>query len=266
MSIADRTWIIRAGLGVAVKAGVAIGPAACGFSPAGGGGDDAAPTTDAAGDDGGVPTSDASDRGLFCDRDDPDLRLCMTFEEGAMDEAGAGVVVDVMQGLTFGPGPVGAAVQLTAASAIHVAETPALDLTTAMTMEGFGFVAATPTSRAGFMDNNGQWGMWIGNNLRPYCTLTGSTVSGPTIALDTWTHIACVFDSTTFRIYVDGVLFGMVNRTAAASTAGLDGANIGQDCTPTGAGDPLTGGLDEVRIWASARTDEQIAAAAQREQ
>jgi hypothetical protein len=42
--------------------------------------------------------------------------------------------------------------------------------------------------------------MWLGSNMRPYCTLIGSTVSGPTIAVDTWTHVACVFDSVSFRM------------------------------------------------------------------
>lgn len=239
------------------------GLVACGFSPSGGGGTDG-PTgdgqpTDA--DDGDAPTRP------FCDRDNPDLRLCMTFEESAMDEAGAGIVVDVMKNLGFGPGKVGSAVQLSSTSAIHVAETAALDVTTALTMETFAFVAQVPTSRAGFVDNNGQWGMWLGSNMRPYCTMSGSTVSGPTIAAGTWTHIACVFDNLTYRIYVDGALFGTVNRQVPAPTTGADGLSVGQDCTTGGgAGDPLTGAMDEVRIWASARSEAQIAAAAARTQ
>jgi hypothetical protein len=181
-----------------------------------------------------------------------------------MDEAGAGVVVDETDNLGFGPGRVGAAVQLSSTSSIHVAETPALDVTTAFTMEAFVYVAQFPFNRAGIMDNNAQWGMWLGSNMRPYCTIGGTTVSGPTIASGAWTHIACVFDGLTYRIYVDGALFGTVNRQVPASTAGLDGMNIGQDCTPSGPGDPLTGAMDEVRIWASARGDAQIAAAAAR--
>lgn len=183
-----------------------------------------------------------------------------------MDEAGAGVVIDTMTDLGFGPGKIGSAVQLTSTSVIHASETPALDVTNALTMEAFGFVTQVPTTRAGFMDNNGQYGMWLGSNMRPYCTMSGSTVSGPTIAMATWTHVACVFDSLTFRIYVDGVLFGQVNRQVPASTTGADGLNVGQDCTSSGAGDPLTGAMDEVRLWASARSDAQIAAAATRTQ
>lgn len=262
MSIAGRTTFIRAGLGVAVKAAAAVGLVACGFSPSGDGSIDGPP-----GD--GQPTTDADDgdapAGLFCDRDNPDLRLCMTFEESAIDEAGAGVVIDVMDNLGFGPGKVGSAVQLTSTSAIHAAESAALDVTTALTMEAFVNVVQVPVSRAGFIDNNGQWGMWLGNNMRPYCTMSGSTVSGPTILTGTWTHVACVFDNLTYRIYVDGALFGTVNRQVPAPTTGTDGLSVGQDCTAGGgAGDPLTGAMDEVRIWASARSDAQIAAAATR--
>lgn len=239
---------------------------ACGFSPSGDGagdgdgggtGSDAQATIDAAEDDGAQARP-------FCDRENPDLRLCMTFEESAMDESGSGIVVDTMEDLGFGPGKVGAAVQLTASSAIHVTESTALDVTTALTMEAFVFVAQMPANRAGIMDNNGQWGMWVGSNMRPYCTMSGSTVSGPTIATGQWTHIACTFDNLTFRIYVDGALFGTVNRQVPAPTTGVDGMNLGQDCTPAGADDPLSGALDEVRIWASPRNDAQIAAAATR--
>ncbi|MBZ0233878.1 MAG: LamG domain-containing protein [Deltaproteobacteria bacterium] len=261
MITAERTRIIRAGLGGAVKATLALGLVACGFSPAGGSGD----LPDAAPGDAPLTTIDADEPPrAFCDREDPDLRLCLTFEQGAADEAGAGAVVDRAANLGFGPGRVGGAVQLSSSSDLHVAETPALDVTTALTMEAFVLVAEAPANRAGIMDNNGQWGMWIGSNMRPYCTLVGSTVSGPTIAAATWTHVACVFDGQTYRIYVDGALFGTVNRQVPASTAGLDGVNVGQDCTPTGANDPLTGGLDEVRVWASARSDAQLAAAAAR--
>lgn len=232
--------------------------AACGFSPSGGDGDG----------DGGIDARlDATDAStvevLFCDRDDPDLRLCMTFDESAMDESGAGVTI-TSSDVGFGPGKVGGAVQLSASSVIHADETPALDVTTALTMEAFVYVSQWPVNRSGIMDNNGQWGMWLGNNMRPYCTMSGSTVSGPTIADARWSHIACVFDGLTYRIYVDGALFGTVNRQVPASTAGADGMNIGQDCTSAGAADPLHGGLDEVRIWASPRTSEQIAAAAAR--
>jgi len=262
---AERTRIIRAGLGVAVKATLALGLATCGFSPAGGGGGDDDPDADVAVDAPAGIDADVTAR-PFCDREDPDLRLCLTFEEGAIDEAGAGVVVDRAANLGFGPGRVGAAVQLSSTSDLHAAESPALDVTTALTMEAFVLVAETPGNRAGIMDNNGQWGMWLGSNMRPYCTLSGSTVSGPTIAMNTWTHVACVFDSLTFRIHVDGALFGTVNRQVPAPTTGLDGVNVGQDCTPAGANDPLTGAMDEVRVWASARSDDQLAAAAARTQ
>ncbi len=265
MITAERTRIIRAGLGVAVKATLALGLATCGFSPAGGGGGDDDPDADVAVDAPAGIDADVTAR-PFCDREDPDLRLCLTFEEGAIDEAGAGVVVDRAANLGFGPGRVGAAVQLSSTSDLHAAESPALDVTTALTMEAFVLVAETPGNRAGIMDNNGQWGMWLGSNMRPYCTLSGSTVSGPTIAMNTWTHVACVFDSLTFRIHVDGALFGTVNRQVPAPTTGLDGVNVGQDCTPAGANDPLTGAMDEVRVWASARSDDQLAAAAARTQ
>jgi hypothetical protein len=257
-----RTPNIRAGLPAAVKAAVTLGlagAAGCGFSPRG------------AAEDGGVDGSsgdggdgDAASARPFCDRDDPDLRLCVTFTEGGViDESSTGITFTTAD-LGFGPGRVDDAVQLKRSSVIHAAETPALDVTTALTMEAFVFPATVPSPRAGVIDNNNQWGMWIDANMRAYCTMSGSTVSGPTIAVGAWTHLACVFDGLTFRIYSDGVYFGTVNRQVPAPITGTDGTNLGQDCRPTGTGDPLEGGLDEVRIWAHARTDAELAAAAAR--
>ncbi len=238
---------------------------ACGFSPSGDG---------SGGDGGGADGSGATDGGdgdagperPFCDRDEPLLRLCVTFQDGGVIDSSASGVPFTVEDLGFGPGIVDDAVQLTPTSVIHGDEHLGLDLTTALTMEAFVNVASSPSPapRAGIIDNNNQYGMWVSANMRPYCTVGSTTVSGPTIADGTWTHVACVFDNLTYRIFVDGALFGTVNRQVPAPITGVDGTNLGQDCTAGGSGDPLTGRLDEVRIWASARSAEQIAAAAAR--
>ncbi len=248
----------------AVKAAVATGLVACGFTPSGGGGS----SIDAATDGDGPQVIDARDLdavpGFFCDRSNADLRLCLTFQEGGVIDASGSNLTITATKIGFGPGIVDDAVQVDASSDIHVEENAALDVTTALTMETFVFVVDVPNPRAGLMDNNGQWGMWLGANMRPYCTMGGSTVSGPTIATGQWTHVACVFDNLTYRIFVDGSLFGTVNRQVPAPTGGVDGMNLGQDNTPMGPNDPLSGALDELRIWGSVRSPEQIAEAAGR--
>lgn len=269
MKVATRTGFIRAGLAAAVKAAALLAVAGCGFHPAGGDGDADAGADSAPGDPDAPPAIDAAADGTsargFCDLADPTQRLCLTFAGGVLaDGTSSGLAIQATE-VGFGPGAVGDGLQVKSTSVVHVAETTALDIASALTMEAFVSVSAVTTTRAGVMDNNGQYGMWITPQLVPYCTLIGSTVTAPAaLAADTWAHLACVYDGASFALYVDGALVAAVNRSADITTTGADGLNLGQDCTVNGAGDPLTGGLDEVRIWAAARSADEIAAAAAR--
>lgn len=87
-----------------------------------------------------------------------------------------------------------------------------------------------------------------------YITLTSQAV----IADDNWRHVAAVFDGSTVKLYIDGILESERDVTP--------GSVIRQSNIPFSFGNqdygdlahPLNGTLDEIRIWNVARTAEQI--------
>jgi hypothetical protein len=293
-----RTSYIRAGLAAAVKVALAA-LAACAFNPDGGDGvldEDAADEVDAPDVDApdvDAPDIDAPDIDAaidapidapidaaidapidaptvppLCDPNDATQRMCLTFEGSVSNGAGTNLSLST-NNVGFGAGAVGMAATLGATSHIHANESGALDVTTGITIEAFVRVTANPPStgnmRAGIMDNNGQYGLWINTQRVPYCTLGTTVVGTAALPMNAWHHVACVYDGTMHRLYVDGVQVAAVNRMANIATTGGDGVNVGQDCLGGGApGDPLQGGIDEVRLWSVGRSAAQIAAAAAR--
>jgi hypothetical protein len=77
--------------------------------------------------------------------------------------------------------------------------------------------------------------------------------SGVTISADTWYHVACTYDGTTKRIYVDGD-----EKDSAASTFGFTANNvvIGADITPTSFN--TDGFIDDVFIYDRALSPEEV--------
>lgn len=110
--------------------------------------------------------------------------------------------------------------------------------------------------------------LWFGlssNRLR-FARSGGAWVeSAQTVPLRRWSHVAATYDGLTARFYLNGEPAGQ----APLSHAGNGCTNVlslgGQrDFTTFGdlfaAGYPFDGMLDEVRLWAAARTQAQIAA------
>ena len=81
--------------------------------------------------------------------------------------------------------------------------------------------------------------------------LTGAT----TIPLNTWTHIAATYNSSTnvFTIYVNGVADGTITTAGAAPAADTDSLRLA-----AGFNSPYAGLMDEVRITNYEKTAEQI--------
>lgn len=77
------------------------------------------------------------------------------------------------------------------------------------------------------------------------------------LPIDTWHHVAYVYDGETNRLYVDGALAG--ESTLEPNDRTPTSAWLG---STDGRGDLFRGKLDEVRVWDVARSAEQIAAEA----
>jgi hypothetical protein len=91
--------------------------------------------------------------------------------------------------------------------------------------------------------------------MRSYFNGTASLKDGGTIPADTWVHIAAVTDGTTRRHYINGnlVLESPESPRSESTAAFRIGSDAAYAFTPEG-------GIDELRIWTVARTQDQIRA------
>ncbi len=105
-----------------------------------------------------------------------------------------------------------------------------------------GSTAATVTF-AFFVGNTGKLGLRIGNNI-------ASSNDANTIPINTWTHVAVVWEDNgpnfDVRFYVDGLQSGTTQSVAGPMPFNADPVRIGSSQYNNGA---FTGMIDEVRFW-----------------
>lgn len=77
------------------------------------------------------------------------------------------------------------------------------------------------------------------------------------IPLNTWTHVAAVYDGANMYVYANGSLVASQPAVISLPTS-TDQFNIG---SRVGGSEYFTGNIDDVRVWNIARTAEQIAGA-----
>lgn len=102
----------------------------------------------------------------------------------------------------------------------------------------------------------GWWLGLCGTTMRSYFNGTASLKSGGVIvdAPNVWIHIAAVTDGTTRRHYIDGNLV-LEEPEVAPQSVSTKPVRIGSDPDWNFA---VQGGIDDLRIWRVARTQEQI--------
>jgi hypothetical protein len=201
----------------------------------------------------------------------PGLVLSLT-----LDSVASGIVTDGSgmnnHGVVEGPVPVagrvGGALLFDGVNDwITVADSDALDLSTAMTLEAW----VNPASLTGWRNvllKEGGTGMayelYAQNPdvSRPaaYATLNGAirgiTGTAPMPA-NTWSHLAVTYDGANMRLYVNGALVRTVARTGViAATNGP--LHIGGNAV--WGGEFFAGAIDEVRIYNRALSAQEIAA------
>jgi hypothetical protein len=132
--------------------------------------------------------------------------------------------------------------------------------TPAMTVEAWVSVrdarAGGCSSIAGKGYSTGWWLGLCGTTMRSYFNGTASLKDGGVIAdaPNVWIHIAAVTDGTTRKHYINGNLVFQGAETATRSTSTLS-LRIGSDPNWDFM---AAGGIDDLRIWKVARTQEQI--------
>ncbi len=94
-----------------------------------------------------------------------------------------------------------------------------------------------------------KWELWVGDT-------TWYVIEGSAVTLNQWTHLAGVFDGTNLSFYVNGVLFGSTPAGMTPNTTDI--LHIGRQVTGVVYG--FLGKIDEVRIWNTARSAENIRA------
>lgn len=90
---------------------------------------------------------------------------------------------------------------------------------------------------------------WVGNG-----TTWEQVLSSATPTLNTWQHVAGVWDGSVSKIYVNGVLSGTFATTIPSLNNPANNVWIGANTVP----ENFTGNIDEVRIWNTARTQCEV--------
>lgn len=190
----------------------------------------------------------------------------------AADASGSGRAATLSAGCTWAPGFF--AGSLSAAGACDAAVgTPVLRTDQSFTVSAWlRFTGATEstlytavsqdgTTDSGFllqyMTGEGVWGFSMPTADSTTETYVTARSASP-VALNLWTHVAGVYDASTglLKIYVDGLLSGIVAHSNSWHAAGS--FEIGRAKWHGFLGDYWRGGIDDVRVFQGALTDDEV--------
>ncbi|HEY5925532.1 MAG TPA: LamG domain-containing protein [Kofleriaceae bacterium] len=197
-------------------------------------------------DGGGSAIDPSIDAGVgslsTCKRPDPALRLCIELTDGTgADSSGLNMIVNEndVGTTTRGNDPAGAVYWQ---SDLDVAEHMMLDISQKITFETHLYVAQFPPPYTffTFVRNEGQYHMSLDSQGKLRCWIGGSSTD-TTISRDAWHHIACVYDGSKLKIYVDGSVAKCSDLTGPIPIGGTTGTRVV---------DNLTAFFDDVRIYA----------------
>ena len=142
------------------------------------------------------------------------------FESTTNDSSGNGLHGTAMGDPTFEAGKMGQAISLDGFNDyVEIPDSPSLDITDAITIAAWAFreVDSGSWERIVAKSDSTLWDYWL--QITPSGTIGGGftdtedithtnldLVSGSSIPLNQWTHLAFVYDGTYFKGYVDGQL------------------------------------------------------------
>lgn len=190
----------------------------------------------------------------FCD---PITGLVACYEfEGTANDATANRLDATATNVTFSPmGQVGSAMVIAANSSATVAASTKFDVLE-LTIEAWVKPTSlpAPTKFAVVLDVNNQYALWINDNGTLSCDLHGATrvssMATSTVTTMAWNHVACTYDRSVARIYLNGGLAGSRNGNGDLTTAAPAMAIGGN--SPSGS--PMIGLIDQLRLLSVARS------------
>jgi hypothetical protein len=187
----------------------------------------------------------------------PDLALCLRFEGAVVDESQYRHKL-VASGVGFAAGPAGMAASVGVGSEIVVPESAAFD-SDAVTIEAWVQPRAIGRTM-GIVDRDNRYSLSILGSGSVMCSGFGDyALQGSVMAAGVWRSVACTFDSGAITLYVDGVNVKQVSAKHGLGGGGPTGLNVGAS-NPSR--EKLDGLIDNVRVWRSVRTPQQVCAAA----
>ena len=161
-------------------------------------------------------------------------------------------------------------------SGMVIPETGDLDINDTMTIELWAFMTTLPVGVPdyGLVNNVSQYSVRIDANGTVVCTFQGNGTNGGnntfftaattnTLSILSWHHIACTYDGTNIRGYIDGALVTAATGPSEIATNGDVGTAIGSDMSGSGSvKNRLNGAIDNVRIWHRALSPADVCVAA----
>jgi hypothetical protein len=187
------------------------------------------------------------------------LALCLRFEGNTMDQSATAINPIEATGIAFvGGGKEDQAAQFTQTSALRFAPNPVFDLpASGATIEAWIKREATGADAVVF-DDDARFSLTINAAGNVWCKSSGGAVVGATqVPVAQWAHVACVVENGTLKAYLNGVIdaSGTGSIVASPTSAAAIGGN-----SPTG--EHFVGLIDSFRVFKSARSATELAAAA----
>ena len=168
-------------------------------------------------------------------------------------------------GAGFAPGMVGQAFSFDAGldSGVTVPNGANLNMTEAITLDAWVKPSSFPNSfptvvRKHTDDGGNQYILAVTDQGRAHCNIGNFVnVTGGTVVLNEWTHVACVYDRVAVRVYVNG---GQVEAVPATQPMPASSMPLGIGRSESLATRNFDGLIDEVEIFDRALRGEEIRA------
>jgi hypothetical protein len=186
--------------------------------------------------------------------------------DGAEDKSGNSNDADIMGNVEWVDGRFGSALEFfgSGGSTFIVQDSESLKITGPLTIEAW-FYPMLDSQKGGIItkykgagDNRGYMIDIYDRNLRFILSEDGTrdtniTVSTQNWKAEEWYHVAGVFDGSVMYFYLNGTLIGKQNKTTGINptTSPLELGNSWEEKV-------FTGIIDEVRIWNTAKNEDQI--------